>query len=101
MVQSRKRGEGKILDTTSEQQDLLLRLRRIEGQIRGIQRMIEERRECHEIIGQLLASRAALDKVGLQMLNHELSHCFNDVFSVNPEKAKVIEETLKSLIRFT
>lgn len=89
-----------MLDTEKER-DLVLRLRRIEGQIRGIQKMIEERRDCHEIIGQLLASRAALDKVGLQLLNQELRYCFDDVYVSNPEKAKIIEETLKSLIRFT
>jgi DNA-binding FrmR family transcriptional regulator len=100
MVKSQAVGEGKTLDAEKER-DLLLRLRRIEGQIRGIQKMIEERRDCHEIIGQLLASRAALDKVGLQLLNQELKYCFSEVYTSNPEKAKIIEETLKSLIRFT
>jgi len=41
------------------------RLRRVEGQIRGIQRMVEEGRECEAIVTQLMAARAALDKVSL------------------------------------
>lgn len=100
MVVSPSRGEGKSL-VSEKEHELVLRLRRIEGQIRGIQKMIEEKRDCHEIIGQLLASRAALDKVGLQLLNQELRYCFDDVYVSHPEKAKIIEETFKSLIRFT
>ena len=43
---------------------LMHRLRRLEGQVRGIQRMVEERRDCHEIITQLAAVRSAVDQVG-------------------------------------
>jgi hypothetical protein len=41
------------------------RLKRIEGQIRGLQRMVEEQRDCEAILTQLMAGRAALDRVGL------------------------------------
>ena len=51
------------------------RLRRVEGQIRGIQRMIEDGRECEDIITQLMAARAALDKAGLLILSSHVQQC--------------------------
>jgi DNA-binding FrmR family transcriptional regulator len=54
---------------------VLKRLKRIEGQVRGLQRMLTEGRECHEIVTQLLAARSALDQVGLTLLNTQLDRC--------------------------
>jgi DNA-binding FrmR family transcriptional regulator len=54
---------------------LLQRLRRIEGQMRGLQRLVSEHRDCHDIITQLLAARAALNQVGLMLLNDHLDRC--------------------------
>jgi len=44
------------------------RLRRVEGQIRGIQRLVEEQAECRDIVTQLTAARAALDRVGFKLM---------------------------------
>lgn len=51
------------------------RLRRIEGQIRGLQRMIEEQRECEAVLTQLMAARAALDRVGLLVADNYVRQC--------------------------
>ncbi len=48
--------------------DVIIRLRRIEGQIRGIQRLIDEGSECRDIVTQLAAARGALDRVGFKLL---------------------------------
>ena len=67
--------------SASESQDtenILLRLRRIEGQVRGLQHMIEERRNCEEIITQLMAVRAALDQVGLAAMQKYMAECVPD-----------------------
>ena len=52
------------------------RLKRIEGQIRGLQRMVEGQRDCSEIITQVLAARSALEQVGVQLLDQQLYNCF-------------------------
>ena len=44
------------------------RLRRVEGQIRGIQRLVEDQAECRDIVTQLTAARAALDRVGFKLM---------------------------------
>lgn len=55
--------------------EILNRLRRVEGQIRGLQRMIEEQRDCAEIVHQLAAARAALDRVGHLVVSTNLRRC--------------------------
>ena len=62
-------------ETTSE---LDRRLRRIEGQVRGIQQMISEGRECRDIIAQVSAASTALDQVGFKLLAAGLSRCLAD-----------------------
>lgn len=58
--------------------DLLLRMSRIQGQVRGIHRMIQEDRYCPEVLTQIAAVRAALDRVGLIMLEHHTRGCIVD-----------------------
>lgn len=66
-----------IKDTVvAPNKQVLDRLKRIEGQIRGLQRMIEGQRECTDIITQVLAARSALEQVGVQLLDQQLYNCF-------------------------
>ena len=59
---------------------LLNRLGRIEGQVRGVARMIEEDRYCIDVMTQLRAVRAALTRVVSELLKGNLSHCIEDAF---------------------
>ena len=61
--------------------ETLQRLRRIHGQVQGIQRMIEERKYCVDIITQIQAARSALRAVELKILEKHLTHCVNDAFT--------------------
>lgn len=58
-----------------DKEDLIKRLRRIEGQVRGIQRMIEEDKYCVDILIQISAVRSALDRVGLILLEDHTRGC--------------------------
>ena len=55
--------------------DYLKRLRRIEGQVRGLQRMVEEDKYCIDILTQVSAATRALESVALGLLEEHLSHC--------------------------
>ena len=57
--------------------DVLLRLRRIEGQVRGIQRMVEEDRDCREIVTQVTAVKSALASVNGQVLRCYAQNCLD------------------------
>ena len=60
---------------TASRDQLLGRLARIEGQVRGLARMVEEDRYCIDIVTQINAARAALDKVALGLLDGHVRHC--------------------------
>ena len=63
-----------MLDAT-QQQGLVVRLNRIEGQVRGIRRMVQESRRCLEILQQLAAAEAALNRVSLAVLKVHVESC--------------------------
>ena len=58
-----------------EKDAVLKRLRRIEGQVRGLERMVDEERYCVEILDQIAAARTALEQVGLKLLENHARHC--------------------------
>ena len=60
---------------TATKDQLLNRLRRIEGQVRGIEKMVEDDRYCVEVVTQISAVQAALDKVALGLLDQHARHC--------------------------
>jgi CsoR family transcriptional regulator, copper-sensing transcriptional repressor len=60
---------------TENKDAVLRRLRRIEGQVRGVERMVEEDRYCIDVLTQVTAIQAALDKVALELLSDHASHC--------------------------
>jgi len=79
------------------EQHLKDRLRRIEGQIRGIHRMVDERRPCADIVTQLLAARAALDRVAEQIITSHVDEC---LATMPPEQAKsAIGKAIRMLAR--
>jgi len=57
---------------------VLKRLKRIEGQVRGVQKMIGEGRDCESLITQLAAIRSAVESVGSLMLNNYMQLCFSE-----------------------
>jgi len=65
--------------------ELLQRLRRVEGQIKGIHRMIETGRSCEEVVTQVLAARAALDKVATGIISSHVQDCLTNM---PPEEAR-------------
>ena len=56
-------------------EEITNRLKRVEGQVRGLQRMVEEQRDCEAILTQLMAARAALDRVGLLVAESFVQEC--------------------------
>jgi DNA-binding FrmR family transcriptional regulator len=74
------RRKGRLVATqtrgyTTTKPQLLERLAKIEGQVRGVARMVEDDRYCIDVVTQINAARAALDKVGLGLLDSHVRHC--------------------------
>lgn len=76
-----------------EKDNLLKRLRRIEGQVRGIQRMIEQDKYCVDILVQIAAARSALDRVGLILLENHMRGCVARAIKNDDGEAAVTELT--------
>jgi len=81
--------------TTREQ--LLVRLRRAEGQLRGVQRMLDEDADCREVLTQLSAVKAALDQVGLHLITDEMRTC---VAAGQGDCVQQFEDAIATFLRF-
>jgi DNA-binding FrmR family transcriptional regulator len=63
---------------SASKDQLLKRLRRVEGQVRGVQNMVDEDRYCIDVLTQISAIQAALDKVALGLMDDHARHCVID-----------------------
>jgi DNA-binding FrmR family transcriptional regulator len=77
---------------------LLKRLARIEGQVRGVSKMVEEERYCIDVLTQIGAVRAALDKVALGLIDEHTRHCVLD--AEGGERTEKVDELMAALGRF-
>ena len=84
-------------------QAVLTRLKRIEGQVGGLTRMIDEDRYCVDVLAQIHAVRAALHKVEEQILRDHVAHCVADAFSSGDviEQQQKVEELVETIGRMT
>lgn len=85
----------------SQQQAIVTRLNRIEGQVRGIRRMVQEPRLCLEILQQLAAAEAALNRISLAILKFHVATCVPEgVDQGEPERSKRLAELVDIFDRF-
>ena len=86
-------------EATTDTEAVLARLRRIEGQIRGIHKMLAEGRMCEDVLTQLMAARSSLDQVGLLIMDHHIEHC---LLSGLPADAGLrnLQQALRMWLRF-
>lgn len=80
---------------------ILKRLSRVEGQIRGLSRMVEEDRYCIDVVTQISAARAALDRVEIELLQAHVAHCVEHAIQSGSrsEQRKKVEELVEVLAR--
>ena len=77
-VHPRTDGMARLVDQPQSIDQLRARLRRIEGQVRGIAKMLESERSCEDVVTQLMAVRSSLDTVGALVLDSHLGQCLGD-----------------------
>jgi DNA-binding FrmR family transcriptional regulator len=86
----------------AQQQLLVTRLNRVEGQVRGIKRMVQEPRLCLEILQQLSAAEAALNRVSLAILRYHVEECVPKGVEQSPEEGRVrLKELIDIFDRFS
>jgi DNA-binding FrmR family transcriptional regulator len=86
---------------TKDKKSIAARLRRIEGQVRGIQKMVEEDRYCIDVLTQVNAAKAALESVALQLLADHTEHCVTEAIRSGNGRLKVRElnQAVERLVR--
>lgn len=91
-------GGIKQMMNESPRNKILVRLHRIEGQVRGIQRMIEEEADCTEIINQVSAVKSAINRVGLALIQNHAQDC---IMQAADEKSfeTALNETLAIILK--
>ena len=89
-----------MVTATPLQDEITRRLRRIEGQVRGIHKMLDEDRDCEEMLTQTMAIRSAVDQVGARLMEHHVDKCLLEGFDCNPEQMARLRESMKLWTRF-
>ena len=82
---------------TATKDQLLTRLRRVEGQVRGVEKMVEDDRYCIDVLTQISAIQAALDKVALGLLDQHTAHCV--MGAQGDERTKKADELMAAVGR--
>ena len=86
-----------------DKQAVLRRLRRIEGQVRGLQRMVDDDAYCIDVLTQISAATRALQSVALRLMGEHLSHCVQDAITEGgpaaAAKVREAQEAIERLVR--
>jgi DNA-binding FrmR family transcriptional regulator len=87
----------------ADKESLVKRLHRIEGQVRGIERMLEEDRYCIDVITQISAVSTALESVAFKILDEHVKHCVAGALASGDEEEAAVKsrELLEAVHRFT
>ena len=86
----------KKLQPSNDKVALIKRLKRIEGQVKGIQKMVEEERYCVDILVQISAIRSAINKVGSIILENHIKGCVTE--SIKHDDMEITEQTIQELM---
>ncbi|HEY5548307.1 MAG TPA: metal-sensitive transcriptional regulator [Coriobacteriia bacterium] len=84
--------------TAAERHAILNRLKRLEGQIRGLQAMIDSGQDCDAVLTQVMAAKSALNRVGLLIIGHSMKSCLAAGDAAT--KDEIVDEALAVLLRY-
>jgi DNA-binding FrmR family transcriptional regulator len=100
---ARRREEANVTGYVQNKDAVLRRLRRIEGQVRGLQRMVDDQAYCIDVLTQVSAATRALESVALSLLEDHLSHCVADAVAeggdIADAKVKEASDAIARLVR--
>lgn len=84
----------------SVQQEVLTRLKNVKGHVAGIERMVEENQSCSNILIQLSAIRASVEKIGVYILENNAVDCLCNDINTKPEDKEKIQQIVKQMLTF-
>ncbi len=87
------------LEADLERTRILNRLKRLEGQIRGLQSMIESGKDCEDVLTQIMAAKSALNQVGLHIIGHSMKRCLID--AEDKPRDELIDEAIAVFLKYS
>lgn len=91
-------GPAPLTVAEAERRSIQNRLKRLEGQIRGLQAMVDAEKDCQEVLTQVMAAKSALNRVGLLIIGHSMKNCLAASDAV--DKDEIVDEALSMLMRY-
>lgn len=85
--------------TQEERRRIINRLKRLEGQIRGLQTMIESEKDCEAVLTQIMAAKSALNQVGLHIIGYSMKTCLLD--DEDKSRDELIDEAIKVFLKYS
>jgi len=87
------------LSDNEEKQKILNRLKRLEGQIRGLQGMVSSDKDCEEVLTQVMAVKSAINKVGLHVIGHSMKRCLIRAEGRTPDE--LVDEAIQTFLKYS
>lgn len=84
--------------TEDERRRIVNRLKRLEGQIRGLQTMVESGKDCEAVLTQIMAAKSALNQAGLLIIGHSMKTCLLDE---TKDRDELIDEAIKVFLKYS
>lgn len=85
--------------TEDERRRIVNRLKRLEGQVRGLQTMVDSGKDCDAVLTQIMAAKSALNQVGLLIVGHSMKTCLMD--ESTQDRDSVIDEAVKVFLKYS
>ena len=88
-----------VLTEEAERRRIINRLKRLEGQIRGLQTMIESGKDCEAVLTQIMAAKSALNQVGLHIIGYSMKTCLVD--DGDKTRDELIDEAISVFLKYS
>lgn len=90
-----------IIEDEKVKKDLLNRLKTIKGHIGGIERMIEEDKDCADLLVQIAAIKSAVNKVGLSLIENNACQCLGESIADDDKVKDTVKEAVEKILKFS
>ena len=88
-----------VAASEEERRRIVNRLKRLEGQVRGLQTMVESGKDCESVLTQIMAAKSALNQVGLHIIGHSMKTCLVD--EGVKDRDELIDEAIKVFLKYS
>lgn len=90
----------RLIDNEEERRRIVNRLKRLEGQVRGLQTMIESGKDCESVLTQVTAAKSALNQVGLHIIGYSMKAC-GDGGRPDRDPDEIIDEAMRVFLKYS